>query len=146
VLNLLRLPAVLAGLWAGGLFAIGGIAAPAAFALASPGTAGLIAGRMFMQEAYAALLLSLMLFVLLRQRACAAAQQSQGSTFSTDMLLTLAVLFCTVFGYFALQPMMQAGRAGQGWLSFGALHGLSAGMFVVKGLLVLALAWRLSKR
>jgi hypothetical protein len=40
--------------------------------------------------------------------------------------------------------MMDAARAGQGSLSFGALHGISAGFFVLKGLLVLALAWRLT--
>ena len=42
-------------------------------------------------------------------------------------------------------PMMAAARAGQGSLSFGALHGLSAGFFGLKGLLVLALAWRLTR-
>jgi hypothetical protein len=57
----------------------------------------------------------------------------------------LGVLFCTVAGYFAIQPMMAAARAGQGSLSFGALHGISSAFFVLKGLLVLALAWRLSQ-
>ena len=33
-------------------------------------------------------------------------------------------------------------RAGQGPLSFGQLHAVSAAFFVVKGLLVLLLAWR----
>ena len=41
--------------------------------------------------------------------------------------------------------MMAAARAGQGGLSFGALHAVSGGLFVLKGLLVLALAWRLSR-
>jgi hypothetical protein len=40
--------------------------------------------------------------------------------------------------------MMEAARAGQGALSFGMLHAISAGFFLLKGLLVLALAWRLT--
>jgi hypothetical protein len=39
--------------------------------------------------------------------------------------------------------MMEAARAGQGAWSFGALHAVSSGFFALKGLLVLALAWRL---
>ena len=45
-------------------------------------------------------------------------------------------------GYFALQPMMAAARAGQGPLSFGQLHALSAVFYAVKVVLVAALAWR----
>jgi hypothetical protein len=40
--------------------------------------------------------------------------------------------------------MMVAARLGQGPWSFGALHAVSGGLFAVKALLVLALAWRLS--
>jgi len=58
------------------------------------------------------------------------------------MALALGTVFCTVAGYFAVQPMMTAARAGQGALSFGQLHAVSAVFFVAKGLLVLALAWR----
>jgi hypothetical protein len=47
-----------------------------------------------------------------------------------------------VAGYFALLPMMAAARAGQGPLSFGQLHAVSAVFYGVKVLLVLALAWR----
>ena len=61
-------------------------------------------------------------------------------------MLTLGALFCTVAGYFALQPMMAAARAGEGAVSFGALHGLSAGFYALKTGLVVALAWRLTAR
>jgi hypothetical protein len=40
--------------------------------------------------------------------------------------------------------LMAAARAGQGPWSYGALHAASASLFVLKGLLVLALAWRLT--
>ena len=58
------------------------------------------------------------------------------------MILALGTVFCTVAGYFALQPMMAAARAGQGPLSFGQLHAVSAAFYGAKVLLVLALAWR----
>jgi hypothetical protein len=54
-------------------------------------------------------------------------------------------LFCTVAGYFALQPMMAAARAGQGPWSFAALHVASTAFFSLKALLVLVLAWRVSR-
>ena len=60
-----------------------------------------------------------------------------------NLVLLLGTLFCTVAGYFALQPMLAAARAGQGTVSFMALHAVSSGLFALKGLLVLALAWRL---
>jgi hypothetical protein len=64
--------------------------------------------------------------------------------FTANLMLLLGTLFCTVAGHFAVLPLMDAARAGQGSLSFGMLHGISAGFFVLKGLLVLALAWRLT--
>lgn len=141
-----RWAAWLAGLWAGALWTIALVGAPAAFAAATPDVAGRIAGRMFAQEAYASLALAVLLFLLLRRRARAAAAAGTGSVFSADMLLVLGALFCTVAGYFALQPMMAAARAGQGGWSFGSLHAASMGLFGLKALLTAILAWRLAPR
>jgi hypothetical protein len=60
------------------------------------------------------------------------------------MLLVLGSLFCLIVGYFVLQPMMAAARAGQGSMSFASLHALAGLFFAVKTLIVIALAWRLS--
>jgi len=139
-----RVGAVLAGLWAGVLAGIGAIGAPAGFATAASDVAGRAAGRMFMQEAYLSLVLAAALFALVRWQARRRAAAGLGSIVSADILLVAAALFCTVAGYFALQPTMASARAGQGSLSFGALHGLSAAFFLVKALCVLALAWRLT--
>jgi len=139
-----RLPVLLAGLWAGVILALGALAAPSAFAVASREAAGLIAGRFFMQEAYLSLLAAIALFLMLRLSARATSEAGQGSMFSVEMILSLAALFLTVIGYFALQPMMQAARAAQDLPRFGMLHGLSAALFCVKGLVVLVLAWRLA--
>ena len=61
------------------------------------------------------------------------------------MLLVLGTLFCTVAGYFGVQPLMAAARAGQGTFSFGQLHGISFGLFGLKIVLVAALAWRATR-
>ncbi len=58
------------------------------------------------------------------------------------LVLVLGAVFCTVAGYFGVQPMMAAARLGQGALSFGQLHAISAAFFAVKLVLVAVLAWR----
>ena len=139
-----RLRRGLPALWAGLLLAIGGIAAPAAFELLARADAGRLVGRLFAIEAWLGLLLGAGLLLLERRRARAEAQGA-GSVLSTPMLLLLGALFCTVAGHFALLPMMDLARAGQGPLSFGALHGISALLFVLKTGLLLVLAWRVQR-
>jgi Domain of unknown function (DUF4149) len=135
---------LLPGLWSGWLLCVALLATPAPFALLAPADAGRIAGRMLAQEAYTSLAMGVLLLILERMLARRQAGSGQGTQFSTGMVLALGALFCTVAGYFALQPLMTAARSGQGPLSFGQLHALSAGFFVVKAGLVLALAWRAS--
>jgi len=140
-----RVAACIAGLWAGLIAGISFIGAPAGFAALSREAAGQVAGRMFAHEAYLALAVSVMLLLLVRKQARHDAEAGRGSVFSTEVVIVLGTLFCTMFGYFAVQPMMATARAGQGLWSFGALHGLSAALFGLKGLLALALAWRLTR-
>ena len=137
--------ALLAALWAGALLTIGGLAAPAGFAVAPSDVAGRIAGRLFGMEARIGIGVAVALVLLLRPQARRRAEQGAGSLFSPELGLVLAAVFCTVAGYFALQPMLADARAGQGGvLPFGVLHALSAGFFGLKALLVVALAWRLT--
>jgi hypothetical protein len=137
-----RLRRLLPGLWAGWLLCVSALATPAAFALLDKPTAGRVVARMLAQEAYTGLAIGTVLLVLERLVARRAAQDGSGSQFTTGMVLALAALFCTVLGYFALQPMMEAARAGQGALSFGQLHAISLAFYGLKLLLVSALAWR----
>lgn len=137
------LAALVAGMWAGVLLCIGAIAAPAAFATLAPADAGRFVGRVFEQEAHGSIVVALLLFAIERQRSGRAAAAGVGSVFSSNLLLLLGCIFCTVAGYFGVQPLMAAARTGQGALSFGALHAVSGGFFVLKGLLALVLAWRL---
>ncbi len=139
-----RFAACLAGLWGGVLIGIGFIGAPAGFAVAAAEIAGRSAGRMFAVEAYVSLAAALAMLLLTRK--LASDQTAPASAFNANVLLVLGTLFCTIVGYFVLRPMMAEARAGQGSLSFGALHGLSAGFFALKALLVLSLAWRLTRR
>jgi hypothetical protein len=141
-MGLQRWRLLLPGLWAGWLLCVAALATPAPFALLPQADAGRVAGRMLAQEAYTSLALAVLLLVLERLAARRAVAAGQGSQFSTGMVLVLGALFCTVAGYFALLPMMAAARAGQGPLSFGQLHAVSAVFYGVKVLLVLALAWR----
>ena len=137
-----RLRRLLPGLWAGVLLCIAAIAAPAAFALLDRPTAGRVVGWLFSHEAWLSVVLAVLLLTIERPRARATAAAGQGSVLSTDMLLLLGTVFCTVAGYFALQPLMPAARAGQGPITFGQLHAISVVFFGAKLLLILALAWR----
>ena len=140
-----RIAALIAGLWAGAMLCIAAFAAPDAFSLLDRADAGRFVNRLFMQEAYASLIAAGLLFALERHRTRDAAALGRGSVLSGDIMLIAGTLFCTVAGYFAVQPLMEAARAGQGAWSFGALHAASAAMFAVKGVLVLILAWRLGR-
>ena len=86
----------------------------------------------------------MVLLVLERARRRGGSSDPGGSQFSAEFALALGVVFCAVAGYFAVQPLMEAARAGQGRLSFGALHAISGGFFVLRGILMLVLAWRLT--
>jgi hypothetical protein len=140
-----RCAALLAGLWAGILLCIAAIATPAIFATLPSVDAGRVVARIFLQEAYLSMGVAVVLFVIERQRSRNAPAVGGGSVFSANLVLLLGTLFCTVAGYFAVQPMLAAARAGQGGLSFMALHAISLGFFALKGLLVLALAWQLTR-
>jgi hypothetical protein len=141
-----RVAALLAGLWAGLLLCIGALAAPAAFAVLAPADAGRLVGRLFAHEATVSLAVAVALFLIERRRGRKHAVTGQGSVLSANLLLILGTLFCTVAGYYALQPMLAAARAGQGAWSFGTLHAVSAIFYGLKTLLVVALAWRFTRR
>jgi len=140
-----RLRRALPGVWLGLLLAIAAIAAPSLFALLDRPSAGRVAARLFALEAQASLFFAVLLGLLERRRAGARAVAGQGSVASFELLLVLGALFCTVLGHYALQPMMEAARAGAGRWSFGALHAVSTALYGLKTLGVGVLAWRVSR-
>jgi len=131
---------LLPGLWAGLLLTVALVATPAPFALLAQADAGRVVARILAHEAYASLALGVLLLGLERVRAKRRSDAGTGSQFSLEMVLAAGALFCTVAGYFGLQPMMAAARAGQGTLSFGQLHAVSAVFYLVKALLAVVLA------
>jgi hypothetical protein len=139
-----RVAALAASLWLGLVATLALVAAPTLFAMLERPLAGRLAGQMFRIEAHAALGFALLLFLIERWRL---RRRSGGPAVSTELLLVAGALFCTVLGYFGLQPMMAAAKAGEpARLGFAALHGLSTLFFAVKGLLLLALTWRQAGR
>jgi hypothetical protein len=94
------------------------LAAPAAFATLSNADAGRLVARLFAHEARLSLVLGVVVVLIERQRV---------RSFDTTVLLALGAVFCTVAGYYALQPMMAQAHLGQGRWSFGQLHAASLG-------------------
>ncbi len=141
-----RAAAWLAGLWTGALLCIAGIAAPSAFAVLARADAGRVVARLFAQEAALSLVLALLLFMMERRRRRDVPITGAGSVLTTNILLLLGTLFCTIAGYFAIQPMLADARVGHGTWSFAELHAVSLVFYAVKTLLVAVLAWRLTSR
>lgn len=138
-----RLQALLAALWGGLLLSVAGIAAPTAFAVLERAQAGKFVGRLFELEAQASLAAALLLVMIERRLQRDAEHPAMTSP---ALLLPLAALFLTVVGYYGMQPLMETARAGQGALSFGALHAISSALFGLKTVVVLMLAWRMALR
>lgn len=145
-MKLLRFQSWLAGVWAGVIIAVGAVAAPTLFATLERPMAGLAAGRIFAVEARLSLAFAVLLFVIERRRVRDLLESGvRMSAVTANLLLSLGALFLTIFGEFALHPMIEAAKAGQPTaLSFGALHGISATLFWLKGGLVAVMAWRLT--
>lgn len=141
-----RLQAWLAGLWAGMIITVGGVAAPSLFMVFEREVAGKGAGRIFTTEAKVSLAFAILIFVMERRRVRDLIEQGvKTSAMTANLLLVLAALFLTIFGEFVLHPMIEAVKAGQpSALSFGALHGISAVMFWGRAVVVACLAWRLT--
>jgi len=137
-----RLQALLAALWGGLLLCIAFMATPSAFAVLERAQAGAYVARVFAIEAQVSLALGLVLMMIERRLTRDAVESGQAAAqFSMRLVLPVVALFCTIAGYYGLQPLMADARAGTGVASFAALHGVSLAFFGVKGLAVLALAW-----
>jgi hypothetical protein len=139
---------LLATLWVGSLWTIGYLAAPTLFAtLYDRALAGTVAGSLFRTGAWASVACALLLLGL-------NAWQKRGTEARTENRLVLAMLACTVIGYFCLQPFMAALResAGPGGVmapdahtKFGILHGASMLIYLVESLLGGALILKLKR-
>jgi Domain of unknown function (DUF4149) len=139
-----RLGAWLAGAWAGLMTGIGVVAAPVLFSTLPRSDAGRVAARLFSFDATIGIAVGAVLVLIGLQLGRDRAERAKGSRFSLEFGLALAALLCIVVGYYALLPMIEDARAGQGSLSFGALHAIASAFFIAKLAIVAVLAWRLS--
>jgi hypothetical protein len=135
---------LIATLWVGSLWAIGYLAAPTLFAtLYDRVLAGTIAGSLFRAESWLSVICGALLLSLKKlQDRHALPGKRQG------VLLIVAMLACTIVGYFCLQPFMAALREAAGptgvmapdaKLQFAVLHGVSSGLYMIESLLGAAL-------
>lgn len=144
---------LLAGVWLGLLLCVGLMAAPTAFAVLERPAAGRFVTALFAREAAASVLLGAALLLLQRWQLRRAETSPSSQVPSASglsqagwpLLLPAGAVFCTLLGYYGLQPWVEQARAGLGPLSFGQLHAVSVCFFGLKLLLVSALAWRLSR-
>ena len=133
---------LIATFWVGSLWAIGYLAAPTLFVtLYDNVLAGTVAGSLFRTEAWVSVVCAVLLLVL----------QTWGKDKKagrTETRLVIAMLACTVVGYFCLQPFMAAlhENAGPGGvmvsdahMQFAVLHGASMVIYLVESLLGAAL-------
>jgi hypothetical protein len=129
-----RVAGLVAAAWGGLLLAVAGVATPAAFALLPRADAGRVAARLLAQEAWLSLALAALLGLLLWR--AAAGRWMLG--------LVAATVLLTGLGWFGVQALLPAARAGRGAFDFAQLHAFSTACFGLKALLVLWLAWRAS--
>lgn len=139
---LTRIRALAAGLWAGMLLTIGGLAAPTLFALLDRGEAGRVAGRYFWLEARTSIVLAVLLIVIERMRVRGHVAGATPRQFTVELMLALGALLCTIAGFEVIEPLMEQARQGQGSWSFASLHAVSSSFFAAKIVIVLILAWR----
>lgn len=137
-----RVQAALPLLWLGMLLTVAGIATPSAFRALPEADAGKVAALILAREAAASLAFGAGWLALDRLRLRRSTGEALGGQFTVDLGLALGAVFCTVAGYYAIQPMMEASRRGQGPLSFASLHGVSMAFFGLKVALVAVLSWR----
>jgi hypothetical protein len=130
--------ALLVTVWAGSLWTICLIAAPAAFAtLPERRLAGLVVGRLFQTETWLGVIAAALLVAVL------AARKHLSKALLTIILLTaLMPLISQVF----VVPMMDRARAANDMAMFGQLHGVSAALFFTACLSALALVWKASEQ
>ncbi len=123
---------------------VGGMAAPVLFQLLPRADAGRVAARLFSIEATIGICAGAVLVLVGLQLGRDRAERGHGSRFGPELMLALGAIASIVAGHYAILPMIEAARAGQGALSFGALHAIASAFFALRFALVAALAWRLT--
>jgi hypothetical protein len=133
-----RLAAVVLTLWAGSLWTICAIAAPAAFAVLERSAAGQLAGTLFQIATWLGAVCALLLFA-------AAFVHKPLAARLTPAWLVAATASAPLLSELVLSPMMAAARAANDMSRFGMLHGLAAVLFIAAALGALLLVLRFNR-
>lgn len=139
-MKLQHLAATFAALWAGIMIGVGYICAPVIFQMMPDARqlAGSIAGQSFTVTAYVTLVLGVAILLLVKK----ANRDAGFYTPNAPMILVFAALFLAIVGQFVIHPqVVQARDYGIGSMSFGTLHMISVGIYLLETLCVLALNW-----
>jgi hypothetical protein len=129
--------ALLVTVWAGSLWTVCLIAAPAAFAtLPERRLAGLVVARLFNVETWLGVVVAVLLVAVL------AARQHLSKATLSIILLTAAT---PLISQLVVVPLMDQARAANDMAQFGRLHGVSAVLFFTACLSALALVWKVSQ-
>lgn len=141
-----RMPAarlLVAALWAGALWVLGYIAAPAVFGTVGGTVAGDIVGAFLRRLAWISIACALLMGVLVRVSPDLDAGRRRYLT-----LLVLAMLACALVMYVGLQPAMAAMREAAGpegirasplWTRFAVMHGVSQLFHLIESVLAAVL-------
>jgi hypothetical protein len=133
-----RLAAVVLTLWAGSLWTICGVAAPAAFSVLERPAAGRIATALFRIETWLGFACAMLLIVFALVRRPLAARLG-------PPWLIVATAAAPLLSELVLSPMMAAARAANDMGRFGMLHGVSAVLFIGAALGALVLVLRFNR-
>ena len=141
-----RLPAarvLVAALWAGALWVLGYVAAPAVFSIASGTLAGDVVGAFLHRLAWISFACAALMLALVR----ISPDLEAGSRRFLN-LLVLAMLACALVMYVGLQPAMAAMREAAGpegirasplWTKFAIMHGVSQLFHLIESMLAAVL-------
>ncbi len=138
-----RLHVLLITFWVGSMWTVGYVVAPLLFAtLTDRAQAGTLAGLFFKAEAWISLICGASLLAIIWT-------QREHPTRILQIKLVLAMMVCTVIGYFGLQPYMaelRAIAAQSGGImddamrsTFGILHGAASAIYLIQSLLAVSL-------
>jgi hypothetical protein len=130
---------LLAGLWAGSVWAVSYLAAPSAFAVLDSTQAGNVVGVMLTRLAWLSMVLAPLLWLVSLRCADLDARRRR-------WIVGLAggMLACSLIVYLGLQPTMAAIREAAGpagvraspqWGTFAALHGVSQLLYLIQSVL-----------
>jgi hypothetical protein len=130
---------LVAALWAGSLWALGYLAAPAVFATVDSALAGNIVARLLERQAWVGMACAAVLFAMV---GLAPDLDVRRRRFLA--IVIAAMLACTLVIYFGLQPLMAQLREAAGpvgvrhspyWTRFAAMHGVSQLLHLVESVL-----------